>query len=296
MKIFYSKFKVTFLLLTLIIFLGFVNVESIGASEPSLLFSPERINSLVGQQFDIEIRVDTAGQSTGGVGAKMLFDKANLKVVNITKGSIFDYYPISAFNNASGNISISGIKYPSSDLFIGEGLFATITFEPIAVGASSATFVFEQGSTRDSNIAVSFGNGDILAKVNKLNVTSEWSGEYESDNSNRSEPPKLSKPGVGQMLLEGLLNTFENLGLSAESIQIFATRVVGKEMTMEEIAELNGSKSDTNQSQPSLVNSIFKSSKKPLEKTLTALLIITLIVIPFIWLVYFIFKKRKHSE
>lgn len=135
----------------------------------SLYFSPDNVSVANGQITPVQVMVDTSGQAVGGVGAKIQFDPNDLSISNIEAGSIFADYPVVAFDNANGTAVISGIVSDNNSLFSGQGVFAVISWQPKRQGSSRVTFQFEPNNTRDSNIAVSTGNGDILSEVHPLN-------------------------------------------------------------------------------------------------------------------------------
>lgn len=140
------------------------------AADPSLEFNPSSVNNELNAPFTVSIMVDTAGYSSGGVGTIINYDPFMISATAIQTGQIFTDYPMSSINNERGKITISGIAASADHLFSGSGEFARITFKPMQLGFSDITFSFQPGSTTDSNIAVTFGNGDILTKVNQLKI------------------------------------------------------------------------------------------------------------------------------
>ncbi|MEO8581447.1 MAG: cohesin domain-containing protein [Patescibacteria group bacterium] len=134
----------------------------------SLLFVPETISTGVGQQFTTQVWIDTAGASVGGVGAKINFNATSLSVEKIETLPVFPDYPATTFDNETGSINISGIVRSKDELYTGKGQFATITWKTKGAGDSSIAFNYVPNSTNDSNIAVLYGNGDILQKTNSV--------------------------------------------------------------------------------------------------------------------------------
>jgi hypothetical protein len=285
---FYNKPIVFLFSLLALIGFGFVVPGGIFAQEPSLLFSPNHITAKTGDQFDIAVNVDTVGQKAGGVGAKILFNSTNMQVVSVTPGNIFNNYPSLAYDNLQGKIIISGVSLDISDLFSGDGLLATITFQAVSAGESKIEFIYDPGSTRDSNIAVTSGTGDILAKVNYVKVTT--TGESTPFTGNEKSETEGS---TGSFSLNFIFNTLEKLGIAPEDLQIFATRIMGKDIDTTEIMLSQTTKTAIDEGQPRVNKQIVKSTKSPLEKILTYLLIISLILIPTIWVIYLIYKKFR---
>jgi len=139
---------------------------------PSLLLEPTQTNSTVNETFTVDLRIDTSNQEVAGVGAELFYSQNNLEVTKIDTYPIFDSYPNATYDNAKGTISISGIKDPTSQsLYQGIDRFATITFRSKSVGQTTVKFNYLPNNTRESNIAVTYGNGDILAYTNSLTVS-----------------------------------------------------------------------------------------------------------------------------
>jgi len=168
-----TVFSKTLLVLGLFLIIsGSIIVKTAGsAASPSLLFSDSSKAVGVGEIITVDIILDTAGQEVHGAGAKITFDQKNLEIVSIQPGTIFGDYPVASYDNTSGNIIVSGIASSKNNSFNDSGVFATLTFRAIKEGDSSVQFIFEPGSTRDSNIAVTYGTGDILSNVGTLSIT-----------------------------------------------------------------------------------------------------------------------------
>lgn len=144
---------------------------SISAQETdggSFTFAPDAFTSRTGQTLVSDIYVDTGGYEAGGAGAKILYDPDVVEVIDIEPGNIFSDYPVLAYDNEAGLMTISGIVGSINQLYSGVGMFARIYWRGLNPGETTATFEFEAGSTRDSNIAVLSGDGDVLGTVNTL--------------------------------------------------------------------------------------------------------------------------------
>lgn len=172
--------------LSFVFLVGFAAPAPIAAADPSLLFDPNQIKTTLGEVFTVSIKVDTGGYESGGVGSIIIYDPYMFAATTIQTGQIFTDYPMSSINNEKGKITISGIAASTEHLFSGSGEFAKVTFKPIQIGQSEINFAFQPGLTTDSNIAVTFGNGDILTKINKIEITTlpSSNGNYDPNNSN----------------------------------------------------------------------------------------------------------------
>ncbi|HJZ04689.1 hypothetical protein A2634_03175 [Candidatus Amesbacteria bacterium RIFCSPHIGHO2_01_FULL_48_32] len=140
------------------------------AAEPSLGFVPVSKVIKVGERFTAQIVMDTAGAEVGGADMMLVYDPEKVTVVEVVPGTLFDDYPIAAFDNETGKISFSGIVSSKDRLYSGRGTLGSVTFMGRAAGVSIVKFEFTLGDTRDSNIAVTYEPGDILAKVDNLTI------------------------------------------------------------------------------------------------------------------------------
>lgn len=145
--------------------------HTVHAADPSLTLSPDSTSVTLGQDVILAIMVDTAGYASGGVGAILRYDPNLLVATHIETGTIFVDYPLASIDNTNGKITISGIAASTNDLYTGRGELARVTFNTRQVGIDTLSFEFTPGSTRDSNIAVTFGSGDVLASVGQAKIT-----------------------------------------------------------------------------------------------------------------------------
>jgi hypothetical protein len=149
---------------------SFICVKAVYAQVSSLGFSPLEVYVNEGETFTVDIVVDTAGEDVGGVGAKLSYDPSKISVLSVEKGTIFSEYPALTSDDVKGKIYISGIVSSANDLYEGKGVLATIEVLAKSEGSTLMIFEYEEGSTRDSNIAVMYGTGDILGEVNNLRI------------------------------------------------------------------------------------------------------------------------------
>lgn len=163
--------------LFVILFISAVSVRSVSAQSPSLLFEPSTLTVDTNEVFEVNIVVDTAGEEVGGVGAIIHYDPQYLQVVQpsdthtgVAKGNLFDYYPKASFDNTKGEIYISGVVSNINTLFSGKGVLGSAAFMAMQSGSTTVVYDFTPGSTKDSNIAVTHGSGDVLSQVSELNV------------------------------------------------------------------------------------------------------------------------------
>lgn len=158
------------------VFLVFLSTYSVFAqtegTNSSILFSPTTISTKANESFTTQLWLDTDQAKVGGIDAKLIFDPKLLSIVKIDTIPVFPDYPATVFDNSNGTAHISGIVRSKDELYSGKSQFAAITWKAISSGEGTITLSFTAGATNDSNIAVPYGNGDILSTVNSISVRS----------------------------------------------------------------------------------------------------------------------------
>lgn len=160
-----------FIITLLLVLVGSFQKVSAQSAVPSILFSQETASTSVDSQFVTVLNLDTLENQAGGVGAKLTFDPTYLQVETIETLPVFPDYPAATFDNETGTVVISGIVQNKDQLYTGKAPFANITWKAKAAGNTTIRIQYEPNSTKDSNIAVMFGNGDVLGQVNSVAVT-----------------------------------------------------------------------------------------------------------------------------
>lgn len=179
---------------------------SINAQSASgrLYFNPDKAEVSNGSEFTTTIYVDTAGSDAGGTGIILNYNPVFLEAVSITPGIIFSDYPLAAIDNESGKVAVSGISGSADQLFNGNDVFATITWRSKKTGSTDISFTFEPGSTSDSNIAVSFGNGDILSDVNTFTASVVVGSSSVTNTSSSPEPASTQEKSFLDRALDSI--------------------------------------------------------------------------------------------
>lgn len=258
------------------------------AASPSLTFSPERQNVALGDQFTVNILVNTVGFDSGGVGAKINFNPEFLSATGIEPGNIFADYPTTIIDNQTGKIIISAIAGSPTELFNGNGQLATINLKAIKAGTSQITFHFEPGQTTDSNIAVMFGNGDILGTVNKFEAIINEEGQLNNEADDTVVTPVEEDSFLEQ--ITGLLNLPSKQTNTVKGRQITLAIDPNKPLTRQPPI------TSISQNQPNNANVAYVSEdRKPaLWQILTTPEIIAGASVSLMALVIFIYFKRLY--
>ena len=126
--------------------------------------------------FALEVKLDTTGVETDGTDAIIFYDQGKLTATSILSGSIYADYPGNNIDDATGQVTVSGLASVSSG-FKGMGTLATINFtvkEAAAAGATKISFDFDasnKGKTTDSNVVERGTVVDVLGSVVNGNYT-----------------------------------------------------------------------------------------------------------------------------
>ncbi|NCN59342.1 hypothetical protein GW940_05490 [Candidatus Microgenomates bacterium] len=148
----------------------FVGVGKIQAAK--LIIDPPTGTYAVGQQFQSKITLDTEEAATAGVDVLLKYNPAILKITNVQNGEIFSQYISQKIDNDKGSLSLSGIvALDDAKGYTGNGTFATVVFEGIAVGAASVDFDFSPGVRSDSNVAAMSSVDDSLSSASGANYS-----------------------------------------------------------------------------------------------------------------------------
>ncbi|RLI52287.1 MAG: hypothetical protein DRP09_18290 [Candidatus Thorarchaeota archaeon] len=128
----------------------------------TLHLSPSSGTYNVGQEFNVQIHIDTGGQSVDGADVVLRYDPCALEVQDITAGDTFSGHSQSTCPE-TGEIEISGSGQAP---FNGSGTLGTVRFRVVAGNTPSGLQVqFRPANTTDSNIAETNTNNEILGSV-----------------------------------------------------------------------------------------------------------------------------------
>jgi len=116
---------------------------------------------ILGEEFTVDVMVDTNDEEVVGVTADITYPSETLEVVSVSSSaSVFDTAIEEKFVN--GTVELSQLKYGKS--FTGRGRIASIRFKPIAVG--DVTFTFKSDDAVMNN-----GAYNVLGEQDGLTVS-----------------------------------------------------------------------------------------------------------------------------
>lgn len=162
------------------------------AADPHLYLSPTSGNQSGG--FNVEVRVDTGGQSAGGVDVYLSYPADLLNIDNFTKGTAFsEIYNL--IKNDEGKLRVfayfpstqAGSSYNGTN-----GLVGTIRFNALKTsGTAAVSFLCTSGQTNESNIVAKTTSQDVI--VCSANVGGNYT--LVSSGGNTSTPTPTTAAG-----------------------------------------------------------------------------------------------------
>ena len=146
-------------------FLFFVLAKRVDAQK--IYLNPSTGSFAVGENFTVEVRLDTEGQEVVAADAKISFDSSQLEIVEVNKGGFFDEV---AHYVGTNSVLVGGFFNDPYKKKSGTGILATIIFKGKTAATTSLVFNCVAGKSDDSNIfsasgvdiikCGSLGNGD----------------------------------------------------------------------------------------------------------------------------------------
>jgi len=128
-----------------------------GAYAQVFSLSPANSTNRAGNEFTVDLNIDTQSASVASADVKLTFDTAVLEVVKVTNGSFFSDM---ANYIGAGKVFIGGFFQDESASKTGTGKMATLTLKGVGNGTSKLAFVCSTAKD-DSNIFDASGN-DII--------------------------------------------------------------------------------------------------------------------------------------
>ncbi len=130
-----------------------------------LSFSPAQKVVEIGEEFEVELILDTKGVETSGTDAIIGYDPTVIEILGVRPGLLYQKYPVNEVDTESGKVGFSAIATPPSS-FSGRGILAYLKLRALKAGAANLKIEFEKGQTTDSNVVQAQSGGkDILDKV-----------------------------------------------------------------------------------------------------------------------------------
>jgi hypothetical protein len=128
-------------------------------------FSPAQKIVKVGEEFEVELTLDTKGVATSGTDVIINYDPTAVEVLNVRSGLLYQKYPLNEIDAASGKIGFSGVAEPPKT-FSGRGTLAYLKLKALKAGTAALSIQFEKEATTDSNVVrAGSGGEDVLDKV-----------------------------------------------------------------------------------------------------------------------------------
>ena len=131
-------------------------------SNVNLSLEPDNADVQVNEEITADIMIDTDNKEISGVDIVIQYDVQVLELVGEidSTDSVFSIWPMKLASQ--GSITFSALVMPGQS-FSGLGKIASLKFKALKPGETDVYFVFEPGSTQDTNAA--FEGQDLLDRV-----------------------------------------------------------------------------------------------------------------------------------
>lgn len=131
------------------------------AASPRLYFDTAEIGVNQGDQFDLFMKIDTAGAQVTGADAVVEYNPTYLEVLTIENGNFFPLFG-KHYEINSQKIYITGFFTEKNQTKSGNGMYAKLTFHALKNGATALQFNCVDKSLSDTNIIDLNGN-DLIS-------------------------------------------------------------------------------------------------------------------------------------
>ena len=136
---------------------GYLLLATKEANAQEFSLTPSTASNTVGQEFTVDLNIDTKGIAAASADVKLTFDTSIMDVINVADGTFFSD---TASYIGAGKVYIGGFFQDQSATKTGTGKLATLTLKGKGNGTSPLAFVCST-SKDDSNIFDAAGN-DII--------------------------------------------------------------------------------------------------------------------------------------
>ena len=175
-----KKIKGTIILLG-VFALGLGLARSVSAQTFSL--SPQSASKTVGEDFTVDLNIDTESKAVAGADVKITYDADTIEMVRVVNG---DFFSEGANNISAGRLYVAGFFSEQFKTKTGTGKVATLTVKGKKAGSVQLIFVCT-AQTNDSNILDASAN-DIA------NCSAIRNGTYTFSESSSSSPTSTPTP------------------------------------------------------------------------------------------------------
>jgi len=201
------------------------------AEGASLYLSPDSGMYSVGDNFTVDIKIDTGGEGVGTADVTIVYDPNDVSFVSVSdEGSVFGTIVVDS-TRKEGEVDISGFVGRGGESFVGtDGLFAHVSFLPKRNVASQ--FYFSKGAMTPPFLTASVGTliSDVLSDLSLRTATYTF-------------VPKETLPAT--VLYASAAEEFEITPLPVPSTEWFATTSVKLSWTLPEgVTEMRTTVSD----------------------------------------------------
>ncbi len=138
----------------------------------SMSLTPQIVSSTVGQEFKLDINVDTNNRKINGIDVVLLYDPQMLTAINSNTGTLFTTLLVNDIDPVAGKIVITASRISTAEEpVLGIGVLATTTFVPKKGGVSEVTILADPNSTNTSNVTETKTSKNILTHTSNAQIT-----------------------------------------------------------------------------------------------------------------------------
>ncbi len=182
MKTAHLKSKI---LVFLLLNTGFLILNTKIVNAQIFTLSPSSIAKPAGEEFSVNLNIDTQNQAAASADVKLTFNSSILEIVKVVNG---DFFSDEANYIGTGTLYVGGFFKEQFKTKTGQGVLAVITLRGKAAGNSALTFVCSREKT-DSNIL------DATA-ADIINCSGINNGSYTINGTGAPEPTSTPVPNT----------------------------------------------------------------------------------------------------
>lgn len=199
--------KYFILIVFILILFPLIKPQSVLAQTMS--FDPSTMGAVSGNQFSVNININTGSQQTSSADAMILFDSSILAIQSVSNGGFYSQFASNPISGTTNKYLISGFEVSPLTYKSGSGVLATIVFQAKSNGTSPVSFECTPGSSADTNIALGTTAADIIncSALTPANYTVGPSGATpvtQNTSGNSATPSVLPRSGSTEVTFVAL--------------------------------------------------------------------------------------------
>lgn len=136
---------------------------------PSISLSPAQITTNVGQEFTVNVNLNTNDLAAGASDIVLRYPSSYIKYKSIINGNFFPQISNVQTNEANDKLRFTAYTPTLGETRKGASVIATLTFEVTQKGSVDISFYCANGSTTQTTVVD--GNGENILNCSSLQIT-----------------------------------------------------------------------------------------------------------------------------